>query len=410
MNYNRTIIITLLALLSLCSVLAHANEDFKIFTEHVNDRLNKIQKDIDKRGVTTTTQRQSGGATVTVAKNYPVVPYDPNHPNVKKQSTFNIKANAKTLAGRFARGINSAALAYAVVDLLGDGIDWVLDPNNNSIKYYHPDGYLWLDHHQKIHPSKESAANYNCQIMANNLCKSVTSIKQSSYNDSVYDVYISSDNPSITTAPSIQRIGTTKEQSMPLDTIANHVINNEDNSTTNVITNNYYNTVNETIIEQIEKGEHDNDIDTALRNVSQPDDSPSPETQPQPTPPDVAPIGREPDNTDAKPFELPAFCDWASKVCEFIDWVKQEPPEPPPPEQVPKANLSDLGLDENELFKQRVQFDGQCPKHELKFAINGKQIIEPIPTHHFCNLLEQIAPWLLAFSYLSAGFFVIRNL
>ena len=111
-----------------------------------------------------------------------------------------------------------------------------------------------------------------------------------------------------------------------------------------------------------------------------------------------------------KPFEVPKFCTWASSVCNFMDWVKQEVPEPNPPEQVPKANLSDLGLDENELFKQRVKFDGQCPKHELKFSINGKQIIEPIPTHHFCNLLEQIAPWLLAFSYLSAGFFVIRNL
>lgn len=111
-----------------------------------------------------------------------------------------------------------------------------------------------------------------------------------------------------------------------------------------------------------------------------------------------------------KPFEVPKFCTWASSVCNFMDWVKQEPPKPNPPEQVPKANLSDLGLDENELFKQRVKFDGQCPKHELKFSINGKQIIEPIPTHHFCNLLEQIAPWLLAFSYLSAGFFVIRNL
>lgn len=111
-----------------------------------------------------------------------------------------------------------------------------------------------------------------------------------------------------------------------------------------------------------------------------------------------------------KPFEVPKFCTWATPVCNFMDWVKQEVPEPNPPEQVPKANLSDLGLDENELFKQRVKFDGQCPKHELKFSINGKQIIEPIPTHHFCNLLEQIAPWLLAFSYLSAGFFVIRNL
>lgn len=112
----------------------------------------------------------------------------------------------------------------------------------------------------------------------------------------------------------------------------------------------------------------------------------------------------------SKPLEVPKFCTWASSVCNFMDWVKQEVPKPNPPEQVPKASLYDLGLNENELFKQRVKFDGQCPKHELKFSINGKQIIEPIPTHHFCNLLEQIAPWLLAFSYLSAGFFVIRNL
>lgn len=123
------------------------------------------------------------------------------------------------------------------------------------------------------------------------------------------------------------------------------------------------------------------------------------QVQPLPTPKDPP-----------KPLEVPKFCTWASSVCNFMDWVRQEVPEPNPPEQVPKANLSDLGLDENELFKQRVKFDGQCPKHELKFSINGKQIIEPIPTHHFCNLLEQIAPWLLAFSYLSAGFFVIRNL
>lgn len=146
-----------------------------------------------------------------------------------------------------------------------------------------------------------------------------------------------------------------------------------------------------------------------------PQDKDKPKPVPVPVPNEATDEATQPHTPTApkdppEPFEASKFCTWATPVCNFMDWVKQEVPEPNPPEQVPKANLSDLGLDENELFKQRVKFDGQCPKHELKFSINGKQIIEPIPTHHFCNLLEQIAPWLLAFSYLSAGFFVIRNL
>lgn len=146
-----------------------------------------------------------------------------------------------------------------------------------------------------------------------------------------------------------------------------------------------------------------------------PQDKDKPKPVPVPVPNEATDEATQPHTPTApkdtpEPFEASKFCTWATPVCNFMDWVKQEPPKPNPPEQVPKASLSDLGLDENELFKQRVKFDGQCPKHELKFSINGKQIIEPIPTHHFCNLLEQIAPWLLAFSYLSAGFFVIRNL
>lgn len=115
-------------------------------------------------------------------------------------------------------------------------------------------------------------------------------------------------------------------------------------------------------------------------------------------------------NVKTEPFTLPTFCGWAQTVCDFVDWFKAEPPQEQEPKKVPKADLSDLGLSNDELFKQRIQFDGQCPKHELRFSVNGHNLIKPIPTYHFCNLLEQLAPWLLAFSYLSSGFFVVRNL
>ena len=40
-------------------------------------------------------------------------------------------------------------------------------------------------------------------------------------------------------------------------------------------------------------------------------------------------ITKKMDETKPKDFELPAFCSWASKVCDFIDWVKKDPELPP---------------------------------------------------------------------------------
>lgn len=411
MKYKRHIIITLLAMLSLCSVLAHANEDFKIFTDSLNERLNKIQKDIDKRGVTTTTQRQVGGATVTVAKNYPVVPYDPNHPNVKKQSRINIKANAKTLAGRFARGLNAVALTYAVADMLGDGIDWVLDPENNSITYTSDNQYCHSD---------------TCALTPELLCKELASNAQSSessrYRTSVTVKVKSWDETScITLTPSfynpvnnvyhsdyyhsyqITKRPTSKDNSMSLETIANHVINNEDNSTTNVITNNYYNTVNETIIEQITNGEHDNDIETAVRNVSQLDDSPSPndktdnKEQPQ-----EQPINENKPQDESKPFELPAFCDWASKVCEFIDWVNQEPPETKKPEV---GEITEDDIDWRQYAERKwLNFgNAQCPQ-DVRIPVQWMTVQQDIVISYvpFCKFATMIKPAVILGAYISA--------
>lgn len=96
-------------------------------------------------------------------------------------------------------------------------------------------------------------------------------------------------------------------------------------------------------------------------------------------------------------------------VCDFIDWVRQEPPEPPPPEQVSKPTLSDLGIDDDR-FEKRVHFSGECPSGNFEFSANGLFFSKPIPYHHFCDLLIKLKPWLLAFVYLSTAYFVVSNL
>lgn len=110
-----------------------------------------------------------------------------------------------------------------------------------------------------------------------------------------------------------------------------------------------------------------------------------------------------------KPFEVPKFCTWASSVCNFMDWVKQEPPKPPSNEQIKNPSLSDLGIDDTR-FDKRINFDGQCPTGKLEFTIKGNFFSKPIPYTHFCELLKMLKPWLLAFTYLSTAYFVVSNL
>lgn len=110
-----------------------------------------------------------------------------------------------------------------------------------------------------------------------------------------------------------------------------------------------------------------------------------------------------------EPFEASKFCTWASSVCNFMDWVKQEPPKPPSNEQIKNPSLSDLGIDDTR-FDKRINFDGQCPTGKLEFTIKGNFFSKPIPYTHFCELLKMLKPWLLAFTYLSTAYFVVSNL
>lgn len=119
----------------------------------------------------------------------------------------------------------------------------------------------------------------------------------------------------------------------------------------------------------------------------------------------------EKDKDKEKDKELPTFCNWAGVVCDFIDWVKEPPPSDEPPKQVPKATISDVGdLGSVDRYRQRINFDGQCPTGTLSFEVKSVAYSYQIPYHHFCSLLEQLRPWLLAFTYLSTAFFVVRSL
>jgi hypothetical protein len=85
------------------------------------------------------------------------------------------------------------------------------------------------------------------------------------------------------------------------------------------------------------------------------------------------------EQTKPKDFELPAFCSWASKVCDFIDWVKAEPDiegTPVPTDNTPLKNPS-------EFDKDYVSVVAQCPPDVVREI--------PLPGQSF-NLVFGMSP------------------
>lgn len=66
-----------------------------------------------------------------------------NGKNVVKTSTALITPTATQVAKLLAKGGGAYALSVAVAQLIGDGVDWVLDPANNQIKYKPQIGVLY---------------------------------------------------------------------------------------------------------------------------------------------------------------------------------------------------------------------------------------------------------------------------
>lgn len=65
--------------------------------------------------------------------------------------------------------------------------------------------------------------------------------------------------------------------------------------------------------------------------------------------------------------KLPAFCDYASKLCDWLDWTKEMPEDEEKPEE---ENINDLGIFNRELDTQ-FNLEGSCPS-DFNFQMTNK--------------------------------------
>lgn len=423
-----TILITLIALLTL-SITAYADE--KITTAKLKElattdreprqHTTYLSKDGKVRYSVYDVHLDDGTVEMRTKKSYlPAVTDGVNH---DKTSKFRIPPSAKKMAKWFAKGANHAMFLSMIIDVLGDGVDYVLDPRNNSVQYKEKGNYKVGEYYgataqeacQKYfnyvaslyedgYADRVVATGNNCLVYGGkrkfngNVLASITEIVKS-------ETKVMNDEEFAQAVIELAKADNAKAKKVVLD-VAKQAVSDGDYD------KEIQKAVDELNADETKDDTQDNQDNTSDSSNASSSDSTNTDSQDdtQATPKNQ----NETDNDGGKEkdkFELPGFCDWATKVCEFIDWMKEPPPSDELPKQVPKATISDVGdLGSVDRYRQRINFDGQCPTGTLSFEVKSVAYSYQIPYHHFCSLLEQLRPWLLAFTYLSTAFFVVRSL
>lgn len=257
-----------------------------------------------------------------------------NGKNVAKTSSALITPVAKDVSKVLVRGVAGVALSFAVEQLLGK-VDWVLDPANNSIKYYVESSgstsskYLYTHTSFNISSTDSSCERprfyYSlvdsqthlkyCADKSNNAVGTMTCgpIQNNTYSLCTY----THDNRNTTYAidislnPAYDPDTKQEEKSIPLDVVAQKVIDNAENGNSDAkvattaaaadIVNDAHNDDAKArpIVNQLE-----------ANATTEADNTATGETKPN----------TSTGGTDLA-LEFPAFCGWAPTICEAAQTV-----------------------------------------------------------------------------------------
>lgn len=326
------------------------------------------------------------------------------------------------------KGGAQVAIATAVYDILGKAVDWVLDPENNAIKYKDPsagageigDYYenSTAPNGQKLYVTSKSSeviarayyefvcdsgwnggyCNPKSFTCTGDTCRVVRS-NGSTYNYKA-KVLVESSLPE------------QEYKSIPIDQVAQKVIDNAasgDAPSMEVMTN--------TALDMLEQGLLDTQLESAAdpkqfgANESDPlggsSPTPDPETDPTPDPdPETDPDGESPTPApEAEPFELPPFCAWATKVCDFIDWVQTPPSDPEDGAGDIEVEKPDPDMHVGILERLYIDMPAECPPDPV-LEFMGAKI--PFPMSVFCQFASMMKPLILLFAYIK-GLSIIGN-
>ena len=341
------------------------------------------------------------------------------------KSAITIAPQAGKVGKHLLKGGGAAALLFAVPQILGEGVEWVLDPANNSVRYIDPaaadsgdGGSVPVGGLVASLPEIEGATFASpsslCAAAAQFAPKdhenpSVGSVRAGDFGASqVWDCGSPPWRGHWATPKQPPAEGGSvpegEQKYLPISTVAAQVISNAEAGHAPS-----QEAVKATALEGFAAGEHDAALDAAATEAGTDAGTENPpDTE---NPPTDAPVPFDPSSIIAAINSLKAMlAGILSSMTGFFDWMKAPVPPDEEKKDVPFATTGDVGLDSVDRYEQRIDFSGQCPVNDFSFTMMGVTYAKPIPYYHFCGFLEQIAPWLLAMCYLGTAYFVVENI
>lgn len=320
---------------------------------------------------------------------------------IDKTRSYKLALNVKKFGKYLGKGVGYASFAQMAIDILGAGVDYVLDPANNTVQKINrqlrcqsgppinlsantPDDLMDLVF---AHPTfKRNHSNPQRDRFSYNPNNRVISYNGYSYGgcrELSKDVQVMSGEEFAKEVLKAAQ-NNDKAKKVVIDYAKQEILDGDHDDTINDIVNDINSDTNT----------QPNPTDTTDNKDTNNNPSTNPQTSPQTD---------NPKPKDDGGFELPPFCSWANHVCKFIDWFREDPDLGEPDKiDIPVQDRNDLA--QQDINKQYYNAVGQCPAPAV-VNTNFGQI--KIPYDTLCNFFSRHSPILIAIAYLIGGYIVI---
>jgi hypothetical protein len=339
--------------------------------------------------------------------------------------------------------LGAGAAALQIGGLILDAVDWVMDPENNTIQKpnpevetettvqpYHQYRYLIIDTNQyvasvqalqKIVDAHYTSSTWtNCSVGSDSLVRCDVK-NDSSGSTANIPAGIREPNPTYNpnaTNPNQPYVGVTESEK---EQVLKNLLNDPKYAdlAAQMIGNTYSigpdnpdpdpNVVND--IKDAQKGTLKSDdpkgdgrtrtdpkIDTGTQGQADTTPKPDTGTGTNPDPGTGTPTPNpNPNNGSTTTFELPAFCNYAAKLCDWMDWTQEDKETEKPEEEEPEE--FDIGT----IDKNRFSANGQCPApiqidESVKALGRNVNFDFAIEWTQVCNVAEDSSPLVLLIS------------
>ena len=314
----------------------------------------------------------------------------------------------------FGVGTGAGFAFKAITGLALDAVDWVMDEDNNRVKYFEPvdDGGLggtmgyaasYGGRPANYGATPFAAASAHCSAYGGKL-EATPRRNDASFYMHYCDVFrdqiviaVGSGKVLIPTAAPVEKY-------LSLDTLAAKTLELADSGNAAAQKD-----VEDHVANKAQNGDLDNELDNAP-DITQPE-NPNPE-EPNPEEPKECPSGsvkvddvcvKIPDSDGDEPL----FCDsseFTKKVCDWIDWTQTEHDEPQP--DAGKVDIKDKAEDLS-IDNDRIDFSNQCPAPTpINTSVGGFPVSTELNYQPLCDFFTMLNPFVVGMGGISSALII----